>query len=172
MITQYGVKHHLMLYDERAAGKDADALCSLRFHHYMKPYFEQRDLKLLALRPKYLFLILDNCVGQNKSQFVLMLFQLLVCIGVFDRVVLHFLVSGHSHGTPDIGYAHAKRPLKDNYFLPEDIAKKMNSVEGINAGIVNFGDFESEDYVFRSGWGVFFKKHFKEIPALEGNPTI
>ena len=76
-ITKFGTKHNIFVYDERAAGKDADALCSLRFYYYMRKYITSRDLNLLDKRAVYLFVIMDNQVGQNKSNAVLQLFCLL-----------------------------------------------------------------------------------------------
>ena len=171
-ITRYGAKHKLILYDERAAGKDADALCSLRFKHYMEKYIQNRDDKSFLSRPKFLFIILDNCVAQNKSQTVLMLFCLLTVLGIYDRIILHFLESGHSHGSPDIGYAHAKSRLKEELFVPQSMANLMNTVEGIDASVIDFTDFESNDYVFRLGWGTLFSKYFTRIPALRGIAVI
>lgn len=51
-------------YDERGMGKDGDAMCSLR----LKFYLESFSVVQPQNRPDILFLILDNCVGQNKSQ--------------------------------------------------------------------------------------------------------
>jgi hypothetical protein len=150
-ITRFGAKHKLVLYDERAAGKDADALCSLRLNHYMNQYILDRDLKRLHLRPKFLFVVLDNCVGQNKSQYVLMLFAAITVLGLYDRVILHFLEPGHSHGSPDIGYGHAKLRLIEELYVPEQMAALMNTVEGINASVVDFKDVDSDEYCFRIG---------------------
>jgi hypothetical protein len=167
-ITRFGAKHKLVLYDERAAGKDADALCSLRLNHYMNQYILDRDLKRLHLRPKFLFVVLDNCVGQNKSQYVLMLFAAITVLGLYDRVILHFLEPGHSHGSPDIGYGHAKSRLIEELYVPEQMAALMNTVEGINASVVDFKDVDSDEYCFRIGWGSLFAAYFTRIPALQG----
>jgi len=167
-ITRFGAGHDICLYDERAAGKDADALCSLRMKHYIEQYIEDRDLKRLHLRPKFLFIILDNCVGQNKSQYVLMFFAAITIIGFYERIILHFLESGHSHGAPDIGYAHAKSRLHEELFIPQQMANLMNTVEGINASVLDFTDEESDTYTFRIGWGAIFATYFNRIPALKG----
>jgi len=168
-ITRFGAQHKLLLYDERASGKDADSLCSLRFQHYINMYIQDRDLKKLHLRPKFLFVILDNCVGQNKSQYVLMLFAALTVLGFYERIILHFLESGHSHGCPDIGFAHAKSHLNEEVYIPQQMKDLMNTVEGIQAEVVDFNDFESDEYPFRVGWGPLFAKYFTRIPALQGS---
>jgi hypothetical protein len=53
-------------YDEQGMGKDCDALCSLRTYHNLKP--GQRDSNV-----RKLFQVVDNNVGQNKSQVLLYL---------------------------------------------------------------------------------------------------
>ena len=93
---------------------------------------------------------------------------MLTVLGLYDRIVLHFLESGHSHGSPNIGYAHAKSRLKEELFIPQSMANLMNSIEGIDASVVDFTDVESENYTFRLGWGPLFAKYFSKIPALTG----
>lgn len=118
-ITKYGTKHNIYVYDERAAGKDADALCSLRFAHYINRFIKQRNNGTLEKRATYLFVTMDNCVGQNKSNAVLQMFSLLCILGIYEGVICHYLEKGHSHGTPDVGTAHAKRPLKQTIASPK-----------------------------------------------------
>ena len=118
-ITKYGTKHNIYVYDERAAGKDADALCSLRFAHYINRFIKQRNNGTLEKRATYLFVTMDNCVGQNKSNAVLQMFSLLCILGIYEGVICHYLEKGHSHGTPDVGTAHAKRPLKKTITSPK-----------------------------------------------------
>ena len=47
--------------------------------------------------PRVLFLQLDNCSKQNKSQYLIAYLGLLVGWGVFDEVILCFLPVGHTH---------------------------------------------------------------------------
>ncbi|XP_075924826.1 uncharacterized protein LOC116944800 [Petromyzon marinus] len=63
---------HVVLYDERTQGKEAEAMCSLRFqyHHNML-------IKRGAAMPQTLLVVLDNCVGQNKSHIVMQIFATL-----------------------------------------------------------------------------------------------
>ena len=61
--------NYVKLYDERAMGKDANALCSLRFVHHLTQF----NCTPVDSRPTILFEVLDNNVGQNKSQVVFML---------------------------------------------------------------------------------------------------
>jgi hypothetical protein len=168
-VTRYGTLHNLYIYDKRASGKDGDALCSLRFNNYMMEYISQRNNNELKKRPRFLFIILDNCVGQNKSNCVLKMFSLLCVFGLYDRVILHFLVAGHSHGIPDVGVAHAKRALSNaNYNVPEEIVAAMNTVQGINATYIDFRDADVEDaieYTFRQNWDQTLTKYFANMPC-------
>ena len=172
-ITRFGTKHRLLIYDERAAGKDGDALCSLRLFHYMSQYIQQKNRNELHKRARFLFVIMDNCVGQNKSNCVLKFFSLLVVIGLYEGIVLHYLEAGHSHGSPDCGLAHAKRPLNNNdYMVPEEIVQEMNTVEGIDASYIDFrkaNDSECSDYIFRTTWDATMSSYFTNLPGKVRN---
>ena len=58
----------VFIYDERAMGKGCDALCSLRWLYHVRLYIASRDSGMLSDFPDTLYIIMDNCVGQNKSQ--------------------------------------------------------------------------------------------------------
>ena len=60
------------LYDERAMGKNADAMCSLRFIYHLRTYVEAKENNTVSSFPETLYIVMDNCVGQNKSQVVMM----------------------------------------------------------------------------------------------------
>ncbi len=51
----------VLFYDEQAQGKDADALCNLRFTYYSNKFKTMLECK--QAMPKILVVILDNCVG-------------------------------------------------------------------------------------------------------------
>ncbi|EEY69501.1 uncharacterized protein PITG_18792 [Phytophthora infestans T30-4] len=77
-------RNHVYFYDERAQGKNADALCSLRILHHLSTL---QANAINGVPPSEICLsILDNCVGQNKSKV---------------KVVLCFLLRGHSHNIAD-----------------------------------------------------------------------
>lgn len=120
--------NHVYLYDERIMGKNCDALCSLRFLYHMRLYVEARKDNKIMSQPNTLYLIMDNCVGQNKSQGVFM-FMALLSLTFYKKVVLHFLVSGHSHMCPDRVVSHAKRSIGvANIFEPSGLVDKINTV--------------------------------------------
>lgn len=60
--------NYVYLYDERAMGKGCDALCSLRWNHHLKMFKKFKESTSIEDLPDTLYLIMDNCVGQNKSQ--------------------------------------------------------------------------------------------------------
>ena len=102
----------------------------------------------------------------------MMMFSLLCVLGIYSGINVHFLEAGHSHGSPDVAVAHAKRPLKKNYNVPEEIVDTMNTVEGIHANYIDFRDAntsdEMNDYIFRTGWESLFGEYFVPLPKLKG----
>ena len=116
------------LYDERTMGKNADALCSLRFIYHMRLYVEARNANCLSTLPTTLYIIMDNCLCQNKSQ-VVMMFMSFLSMTFYKKVVCHYLVSGHSHMCPDRVVSHAKRSLGVNdMYEPNGFVNKMITV--------------------------------------------
>ena len=69
-------KNNVYFYDERGQGKGADALCSLRMRYHLKRY---ANFRANGVEPLLSMSLLDNCVGQNKSQ-VVMKFMCLLSI--------------------------------------------------------------------------------------------
>ncbi|EEY62650.1 uncharacterized protein PITG_14428 [Phytophthora infestans T30-4] len=70
--------NNVYFYDERAQGKDANALCSLRLNYHLSIISRAKHNEVAP--PEVSFSILDNCVGQNKSKAVLMFFSFLSVI--------------------------------------------------------------------------------------------
>jgi len=115
--------------------------------------------------PKTLCLVLDNCVGQNKSQIVMMFFCFL-SVTLYDKVVAHYPVSGHSHMPPDKTCLHAKRALgKENLFHPHDMLLRMNKVYSVMASYL---DHTKKDCPFFDSWDIVFNDVMKPIPNIGG----
>jgi hypothetical protein len=57
--------NHVYLCDERAMGRNCDALCSLRFLYHIRLCVEALNNNKVISLPDTLYLITDNCVGQN-----------------------------------------------------------------------------------------------------------
>jgi len=99
-------KHNVKLYDERLMGKDKDALCSLRIAHHIED--RQECLELNQTPPKYFISIRDNCVGQNKSNITLN-FECFLAMTFYKRILLIYLIPGHSHMVTDRVVSWAKK---------------------------------------------------------------
>ena len=146
---------HIFYYDERQAGKDGNCVSSLRWLN-TKQYITETKENLPTSECK----ILDNCVGQNKSntthKFSMLISLILFIDGVTD---LYFRV-GHSHNASDMKTSHAKKALaKKNLYTPQGIVAEVNKVKGVSAEVV-----DDRDRVFLD-WKVFLDKHFPNMDA-------
>ena len=122
--------NNVFYYDERHQGKGADALCSLRIRYHLRKYQSYSERKNT---PKLCMILLDNCVGQNKSQ-VVMKFMSLLSILFYETVALMFFLPGHTHMVADRVVANCKNAIKNlNLYTLGQIAEKCEGVEGINA---------------------------------------
>ena len=101
--------------------------------------------------------MLDNCVGQNKSN-TTHKFSMLTSLVIFPEGVtdIYFKV-GHSHNHSDQKTGHAAKALsKKNLYTPQAVAKEVNKVKGLFADVLNDKD------VFHD-WKPFLDKHFKNM---------
>ena len=140
-------------YDERHAGKDGNSVSSLRWNNLRQFVLEhQKNL------PKAEVKVLDNCVGQNKSntthKFSMLTSLLIFTEGVTD---IYFRV-GHSHNQSDQKTGHAAKALsKKNLYTPQAIAKEVNKVKGLCAEVLN------DKVDLFQDWKPFLDKHFKNM---------
>jgi hypothetical protein len=152
----------VLLYDELAQGKGADAMCSLRLlnHLNQRKHFQQvgqdnpkRTLTLLQ--------VLDNCVMQNKSR-VVFVFYAMLSIVFYKKVVLLFLLPGHSLNAADRVVPWCRGKMKhQNLYVPEEIATKMNEIDSVRAELL---DHRKRDRPFFCGWEDLLSKYFKRMP--------
>jgi hypothetical protein len=98
-------RNNVLIYDEHGQGKGTDALYSLRLLFHLRLHQERADRL-----PKMLLLI-DNCVGQNKSKVVFMFYALLSLL-FYDKVVLLFLIPSHSHNQVDRVVAWCRNKMR------------------------------------------------------------
>lgn len=152
-VTQ--AKDYVYLYDERAAGKGGDALCSLRWLYHCA--LQKRYLDCDAVPPAHVVKILDNCVGQNKSV-VTYLFDAFLSVVLYDVVTNMYLLPGHSHMRADTVVSTAKSTLRrKNIFHPDGLADRMNEVSRLQAAVITNSQFMI--------WESFLRKFFKPPPA-------
>jgi hypothetical protein len=75
-------QNYVYLYDERAQGKNAEALCNLRIRYHIKILNENYTGKN-KLIPRILYTIMDNCVGTiciNISVLILLLILMIIIL--------------------------------------------------------------------------------------------
>jgi hypothetical protein len=114
-------ENNCILYDERCMGKDKDALCTLRLKSHIENVVRCQTEKCDL--PEVYISIRDNCVGQNKSN-VTMMFDCWMAMSLYKRVMIIFLIPGHSHMIADRVVAWAKASLRNkDIFVPEGLTK-------------------------------------------------
>ena len=138
-------KNHVYLYDEREQGKGGDALCSLRLRQHLRLYAKRlRD----GVEARICATLMDNCVGQNKSQ-VLMKFYALISVLFFPTVTAFYFIPGHSHMICDRVVSWNRRKMRGkNLFLPVSIAEVLNETSSVEAEVLKGTD---SDFPFRVG---------------------
>ena len=85
------------------------------------------------MTPKLCMSLLDNCVGQNKSN-VVMKFMALLSIFFYETVALMYFLPDHTHMLPDRVVANCKTAIKGlNLYHLGQITDHCNKVKGVNA---------------------------------------
>ena len=144
---------NIAYFDETQAGKDGNSVSSLRWNNLKHSILEnQNNVPVAECK------VLDNCVGQNKSN-TTHKFSMLCSLIIFPEGVtdIYFKV-GHSHNQSDQKTGHAAKAIsKKNLYTPQAIAKEVNKVKGLFAEVL---DERSE--VFQD-WKPFLDKHFPNM---------
>jgi len=95
--------------------------CLMRTLHYLKADDSNPNWRVLYLQ-------LDNCSGSNKNKYMLAWAQALVDTGVFDEVVLSFLMVGHTHEDIDQIFSVISKGLKKrDVVTPEDFEQVVRT---------------------------------------------
>jgi len=128
----------VLFYDEQMQSKDANALCSLRFTYHSNKFKTMLERK--QAMPKILVVIFINCIKKNKTQLVMRFFTLL-SIMFYTKVMLIYLILGHSHNTTDQIVTWCWNEMKGkNLYIPMAIVKAVNQVKGVNAKFIDHHD--------------------------------
>ncbi|XP_068752651.1 uncharacterized protein [Montipora capricornis] len=78
--------------------------------------------------PPVLYLQVDNCVKENKNQFILWLRACLVEVGIFEKIRLNFLPVGHTHEDIDAFFGvFSKYLAQTDVYTIEDLLRAMES---------------------------------------------
>lgn len=158
----------VFIYDQRCAGKGADAVCSMRLLHHLSNQNKLCDALTHDENtpiPTNLFQVMDNNVGQNKSQTVFM-FSALLSLTLFPLgVTLLFLAPGHSHFFPDKVTGWLRNIIKGcQIYSPEKLADLFGTVKNVE---VTFLDHRKPDCPMSAGWDRLLHDHFTVIPDLK-----
>lgn len=151
---------NVLIYDERGQGKGADALCSLRLMYHIRlcRFHRQRG----SIPPKISLLILDNYVDQNKSKLMFMFYALLSLL-FYDKVVIHYLIPGHSHNSADRVVACCQNTMRSvNLYNPDAIVSLLNDIKSVSA---KFLDHRSTTRPFFGEWRPLLTKYLKPMPT-------
>ena len=154
-----GEKNRVYFYDERSQGKGADALCSLRLRYHLE---KMKVFHGNGIQPKLSMSLLDNCVGQNKSQ-VVMQFMCLLSVLFYKVVALMYFLPGHSHMLPDRVVGYCKRAIRSlNLYTPSQIVDNCSKVKSVYPEFLQKTD---QDKPFRVNWAVKLSKYFAKMPS-------
>ena len=144
---------YITYFDERQAGKDGNSVSSLRWNN-LKQYVLEKQTNIPLAECK----VLDNCVGQNKSN-TTHKFSMLCSLLIFPEGVtdIYFKV-GHSHNQSDARTGHAAKAMsKKNLYIPQAVAQEVNKVKGLFAEVLH-----EKSEVFKD-WKSFLDKHFPNM---------
>ena len=111
-------KANMFLWDETQAERGSDEIASC--------IIKWMDAELAAGSSfKRLRIFADNCAGQNKNKFIMMLALRLVHSGLLERFEMIFMVPGHSYLPCDRAFGHIEKRLKKkkSVYCPDDYAR-------------------------------------------------
>lgn len=147
--TQYNY-----LYEERTAGKGSDEVVSM-LHHFIRT-------NLLMHSYTKLTIYADNCVGQNKNNFVVKFLLALAHMGDFEDVALKFFIKGHTKNAVDRGFGHVRKKLgRADVYTMEQLLKVVSSASASSSVI----HLTPELQVFKS-YKIVLADVYKNIPAI------
>ena len=153
-------KQYIYIYTEEYGGKGADAVCSMRLLHLLN---ERKRIQQegLAMR-NTTFKVMDNCVGQNKSQ-ATMMYECIMSLILDQKAIINYMISGHSHMKPDLTVAHMKRTMKNkNLYSVEQIIECISTQKSLHPiDMTPRAGFSP----FREGWADWMKKYCKKLPS-------
>ena len=102
--------------------------------------------------------VLDNCVGQNKSNTMHKFSMLSSLLYYPDGVTDIYFRVGHSHNTSDLKTAHAKKALeKKNLYTTFELAIEIGKVKGLYPKLL-----QTKDTIFNN-WSNFLNSYFDNM---------
>ena len=136
------------------ADKGINSIASMLFHN-IKKNFANTNINTI-------YLMADNCSGQNKNCFM-MWFLLYLCaiLPTCSTIYLKFLIAGHTKNFCDAAFGLCKRAIKRKDILtPKDVVKAYRE-----SSICNIVELVNEVifYDWKSFLGQFFDKKVAEM---------
>ena len=141
------------VYDEGVGKKGGNNVASLIMKELGEKGLLNHD------KPGFqLTIIMDNCSGQNKNNFVLRLAVFLVDAGYFRKVNFVFYVVGHTKNACDRWFSILKRQYRrSNVFTFKQLLKVLNTNEKITVKEVRSEHFKE--------YGKFLQRFYKKFES-------
>eukprot|EP00798_Chlamydomonas_sp_ICE-L_P018631 gene18631-biopygen27549 len=96
--------------------------------------------------PRYCFLQMDNAAKDNKNAFMFAYLSLLVELGWFEQVYVHFLPPGHTHSNLDQKYSVISQALKN-----KDVFTLDHLITEVGGVFQSMGDYTKQEVVTSIG---------------------
>eukprot|EP00798_Chlamydomonas_sp_ICE-L_P019094 gene19094-biopygen27959 len=96
--------------------------------------------------PQYCFLQMDNAAKDNKNAFMFAYLSLLVELGWFEQVYVHFLPPGHTHSNLDQKYSVISQALKN-----KDVFTLDHLITEVGGVFQSMGDYTKQEVVTSIG---------------------
>jgi hypothetical protein len=115
-------------YREGTGGKGGNNhVASLIMKTLKKLDVTKNDANGLPVQAKELNIVMDNCGGQNKKKYVILLAPYLVELGYFEQINMLFLVVGHTKNVCDRRFNSLKQlNHKSNVYTIEHAMSVLN----------------------------------------------
>ena len=92
-----------------------------------------------------------------------MQFDAFMSLSLYKRVMIIYLIPGHSHMITDHVLAWVKRVLqRKNIYSPVDMVVEMNKVESVSAEFIDHNRFDRRASF--TGWDTFLNKYMNKMP--------
>lgn len=141
--------------------------------NYVITVLAYRIITILAQNPTFdpvkLYLQVDNTSRENKNVYIIFFLAVLILLGYFDDVVVHFLTVGHTHDDQDQVFGMLASQKKTTHRLAHDMPSLIRSMANPHAHKNNKPLFAESVWVNLRGvydWKTWMAQH---LPELSGH---